>query len=388
VPPIVHDVLRSAGRPLDPGTRAFMEPRFGHDFGRVRVKPMSTGRVQTKLSLSQPGDFFEQEADRVASQVMRSPQSADAGQPATLATLPAISRWVGNATQVGRQSDEQDPEGATDDEVDEVNILSTKALGSSAPPAPGLTAQIESMRGGGQPLAPDLRNFFESRFGHDFSKVRVHTDARAAQTAQALNARAYTLGRDIAIAPSEYRPDTWAGCLLLAHELTHVVQQSEQVQTLMRACNCPAMGATKPTSDFDTKIRKKLPQLQSGDYCITGAKTEAYNCFAWTVGETFRFLKAGEVDSAYGNKNGIAEFSDFDNLYARIGLKPVIGSKPGNAQVALYADGTTVTHAALKTGVACGGWESKLGPSFRIAHVPSQLEGGSYGNIDRYYVPK
>jgi hypothetical protein len=71
-----------------------------------------------------------------------------------------------------------------------------------------------------------VRAFFEPRFGHDFSGVRVHTDTRAAQTASAFNARAFTLGRDIVFGPREYAPETTAGQRLLAHELTHVVQQS------------------------------------------------------------------------------------------------------------------------------------------------------------------
>lgn len=77
----------------------------------------------------------------------------------------------------------------------------------------------------GQPLDPTTRRFMEPRFGQDFSKVRVHVDSRASQSARSVNARAYTLGPDIVFAAGEYNPGTHAGMKLLAHELTHVAQQ-------------------------------------------------------------------------------------------------------------------------------------------------------------------
>ncbi|MBC8028993.1 MAG: DUF4157 domain-containing protein [Pyrinomonadaceae bacterium] len=77
----------------------------------------------------------------------------------------------------------------------------------------------------GQPLDSQTRAFFEPRFGHDFSRVRVHTDANAAESASAVNALAYTVGRDVAFGAGQFAPQTNAGRKLLAHELTHVVQQ-------------------------------------------------------------------------------------------------------------------------------------------------------------------
>ena len=83
----------------------------------------------------------------------------------------------------------------------------------------------EVLRSPGQPLDTDTRAFMEPRFGHDFSHVRVHTDARAAESARAVNALAYTVGRDVIFAAGQYMPGVSAGRGLLAHELTHVVQQ-------------------------------------------------------------------------------------------------------------------------------------------------------------------
>ncbi|MEK6406963.1 MAG: DUF4157 domain-containing protein [Acidobacteriota bacterium] len=87
------------------------------------------------------------------------------------------------------------------------------------------------LRSTGQPLDSPTRAFFEPRFGHDFSRVRVHTDGRAAESARAVNALAYTVGRDVVLREGLYRPETAAGRSTLAHELTHVVQQHGATQT-------------------------------------------------------------------------------------------------------------------------------------------------------------
>jgi hypothetical protein len=81
------------------------------------------------------------------------------------------------------------------------------------------------LRSPGQPLDSETRAFFEPRFGHDFGKVRVHSDARAGESARAVNALAYTVGQDIAFDNGQYAPETMEGRRLLAHELAHVVQQ-------------------------------------------------------------------------------------------------------------------------------------------------------------------
>jgi hypothetical protein len=79
--------------------------------------------------------------------------------------------------------------------------------------------------GGGTPLPSEVRGYFEPRFGHDFSRVRVHADEASAASAQAVRARAYTVGPDIVFGANEYSPGTADGRRLLAHELTHTVQQ-------------------------------------------------------------------------------------------------------------------------------------------------------------------
>ena len=89
-----------------------------------------------------------------------------------------------------------------------------------------LKSHIQAIQYGGQPLSKSERAYFESRFGVDFSQVRLHNDAQAAESARALNAKAYTLGQDVVLGAGEYAPGTSEGRKLMAHELTHVVQQS------------------------------------------------------------------------------------------------------------------------------------------------------------------
>lgn len=151
--------------------------------------------IQTKLKIGKPGDRYEQEADRVADQVMRMPETAAQRQPET-------------------------------EEEEEEERIQPKTNPGQAPAIPPQTAsRIQALKGGGQPLPQSARQFFEPRFGRDFSRVRVHTDAKATETAQAVNARAYTLGSDIAFNKAQYNPGTTSGKQLLAHELTHVMQQ-------------------------------------------------------------------------------------------------------------------------------------------------------------------
>ena len=112
-------------------------------------------------------------------------------------------------------------------EEEEEKILQTKRKeDTTSEVAHNLESQIQMIRGGGQPLPESDRAYFEPRFGRDFSQVRVHTDTRAADSARAVNARAFTTGRDVVFGAGMYDPGTTTGKRLLAHELTHVVQQT------------------------------------------------------------------------------------------------------------------------------------------------------------------
>ena len=146
--------------------------------------------LQRKLAIGASNDPLEREADWVAGQVLAAPaHSALGGAP------PSIQRYSGQAAE-----------------------------GPETAPA----SVDRALASPGRPLEPELRQDMEQRFVHDFSRVRVHTDARAAASAQAVNALAYTVGTQIAFAEGRYAPALAGGRRLLAHELAHVIQQSQR----------------------------------------------------------------------------------------------------------------------------------------------------------------
>lgn len=170
-------------------------------------------RVQTKLAVSQPGDPYEQEADRVAEQVMRMPE------PIVHPKCAACMGGAGSCLQC---------EGEKNDLAERKTDSSSDTTASSD--ATSLTPHL----GPGQPLDPGTRSFFEPRLGHDFSGVRIHIDEKAAGSARMLQASAYTIGRDVVFAEGRYAPSTLTGQRLLAHELEHVRQQAGGVAGTIR----------------------------------------------------------------------------------------------------------------------------------------------------------
>jgi hypothetical protein len=107
--------------------------------------------------------------------------------------------------------------------------LQRRSIGQAEPATAPSSVHVV-LRSPGQPLDQTTRTFMEPRFGHDFSRVRVHTNSRAAESARAVNALAYTVGRNVVFGEGQYRPGTNEGRRLLAHELTHVVQQRSGTQ--------------------------------------------------------------------------------------------------------------------------------------------------------------
>jgi hypothetical protein len=172
--------------------------------GNLAVQSLlRSGAIQAKLRVSQPGDADEQEADRMAEQVV---SSASAG---------FIQRKCAPCA-----------EGATCPKCEEEEKIQTKEKPGHTPHVDSKAAsQITSLWGGGQPLPPSVRGFFEPRFGRDFSQIRIHTGSEAAESSRAIQARAYTSGEDIVFGAGQYAPENAEGKKLLAHELTHVVQQ-------------------------------------------------------------------------------------------------------------------------------------------------------------------
>ena len=156
---------------------------------------LRSGVIQAKLKVNQPGDSYEQEAERISGHVLATPAHSGVSGAAY------IRRDVGQS-------------------------------GGEAGTAPG--SLQNALVGPGDPLEPELCREMEHRFGHDFSQVRVHLGATAEQSARDVNARAYTVGDNMVFGAGEFNPGTREGRRLLAHELTHVVQQSNTQAHVIR----------------------------------------------------------------------------------------------------------------------------------------------------------
>jgi hypothetical protein len=209
--------------------------------------------LQRKLAIGASNDPLEREADRVTDQLMAAPaHSVDSGAP------PRILRYAGQATE-----------------------------GADAAP----TSVDHALSGPGRPLAPTLQQDMERRFGQDFSRVRVHTDENAATSARTINAHAYTVGNDIVFGPRRFEPSAMEGRRLLAHELTHVIQQSaghapravarKQAEASAKTSKCHTgcaghwgqdticskWGFVSDVRDYGGKKWRGLEGWVKGDYC-------------------------------------------------------------------------------------------------------------------------
>jgi outer membrane protein OmpA-like peptidoglycan-associated protein len=176
--------------------------------------------LQTKLAINKPGDEYEQEADRIADQVM----AASVNQSLSN-TSPRIQRFTGQPT-------------------------------GQMEMAPASVDQV--LASPGSPLEPALRNDMEQRFGYDFSQVRVHSNTNAEQSARNVNAHAYTVGRDIVFGTGRFAPEMHEGRLLIAHELTHVIQQgmARSVTEPYVSRHINASASTAPMhSNFESGIQ-------------------------------------------------------------------------------------------------------------------------------------
>ncbi|RCV89158.1 eCIS core domain-containing protein [Billgrantia montanilacus] len=172
--------------------------------------------LQAKLGINPPDDRWEREADRIADKVV-SEHSRAPEQPLSVTPL------------VQRQVDEEEEE-----DREEIQTKPSTSRGISRKVAAASKAAA-ALNSGGRPLSSAERTYFEPRFGRDFSAVRLHDDSRSGSAARAIGARAYTLGSNIAFAPGEYAPHTPSGRRLIAHELTHTLQQEPAAASLQRA---------------------------------------------------------------------------------------------------------------------------------------------------------
>jgi hypothetical protein len=211
----------NGGIHTDPGKssyRASVAQTAQFDFGRIPIL--------TNIPMSQPGDELEQEAERVAAAVMGG--SPDAVVATAASSGPDVQRC------------------ACDD----------CACATGAP-----AIVYDALRSPSQPLDTAARRFMEGRFGHDFRHVRIHANAEAAQAARSVDAQAYTVGSQVVFGAGEYQPNSPRGRQLIAHELTHVLQQRNGDPVVRRRILYPNPVKTRNMDLIQTFLSHDGPTL-------------------------------------------------------------------------------------------------------------------------------
>ncbi|MBG1240326.1 DUF4157 domain-containing protein [Nostoc sp. NZL] len=210
--------------------------RFGHNTANIPLRrPDTSTPIQAKLTIGEPGDKYEQEADETARQVVQRIH-----QP---------------------QSDKLQRESLPDEE-DQLRMkpMVQRASNGGMAATSDLETSIQQARSSGQPLAKSVKEPMEQAFGADFSGVRIHADSQADQLNQSIQAKAFTTGQDVFFRQGAYEPESKGGQELLAHELTHVVQQNNdavQCQIIQRAIE--TIGGSWKTNQYQSVLEENRP---------------------------------------------------------------------------------------------------------------------------------
>lgn len=264
--------------------------------------------MQPKLTIGPPNDRYEQEADRVADTVMRMPVPGAGPHPSgdPLAT----------------------------DRVQAKPLVQLKTTNSSSGLHEAPSSVSGVLRSPGRPLDAATRGFMEPRFGYDFSQVRVHADARASASAREVNARAYTVGHDIVFGSNQYSPATTSGRQLLAHELTHVVQQQQHSShtTLQKQGTAPTAPAnsTAPVNGglSDEMLRQIARNLREA---MAGLGTDEEAIYASLAGRTQEQANAiKRVYTELFNRSLISDLQDDLNeseMKHLANISPIVDAK-------------------------------------------------------------
>jgi hypothetical protein len=279
---------------LPPSLRRFFNFRQqDHDLGGARVyQDNSSVRTMENyglLTINEPGDRFEREADAMAEHVMRTPPSAFNGAGRSLSYGDDESKLQRQLSEDARQISLQRKCAQCEEDEEQKNTLQRQASEDATQVSmvqrkcsqceaeeekrrhklqrqdPGVAPPIvyQVLNSPGRPLDGATRNFMEPRFGHDFSGVRIHTDERAVESARSVNALAYTVGNDIVFGAGQYAPTLPAGQKLLAHELTHVVQQGAQP---LSSSQSPISQLTSSMTTLSKSILQRQPPGMSTVY--------------------------------------------------------------------------------------------------------------------------
>ena len=229
--------------------------KSSHNFSNISVYSKPPAVVQAKLSVNEPGDEYEQEADKMADKLMHISEKSS-----------EENNYTNESEQLSRKPLSS---GIT-------SLLQTQG---EAPVSisPLLNNTITDSKGRGSSIDSNTQSFMSKNFGTNFSQVKIHADTEAAEMNNEISARAFTTGHDVYFNKGEYQPASATGKQLLAHELTHVLQQTGGTQRIQRETDeeKAAAAEAKKKTDLITKIKTYgIIAVEDGDATFTSAELD------------------------------------------------------------------------------------------------------------------
>lgn len=303
-----------------------------HDISRISLRP------QAKLTVGQPGDIYEQEADNVAEQVMR---------------MAARETWEFSSAQTAQNSLQHKCAACENEEAEEIQRKPTlqKAADSNIQQPNNIESQLSATQGGGSPLPDNVRGFMEPRFGGDFGSVRVHTGSAAVQLSRNLGAQAFTYGSDIYFGTGKSPGNND----LMAHELTQVVQQTDSVPSLQ----------CQPDSDYVREI-------------LLGGKSE------YTPAEAATYANNGSNDAVMTPKHNIVSDTINSGVNGLMGLAGYdTRARPATEDNDFYRDYAQYMPGYNIDGIPSGAWAQNAATN-HVGH--GTAPGNPWDNVRRSLV--
>ena len=249
--------------------------------------------VQAKLTVNQPGDAHEQEADKMAEHVVQRAQMKPGEEK-----VQRKARHEDEDMMRRKASPDEEKLQKKDAKEEEKPIQKQAAAAGTAPTALPVSAQrLHATKGQGSALPPATLREMGQAFGHDFRSVSIHTGSQAEELSQDLRAQAFTNGQDVYFGPGKYSPETTDGKRLLAHELTHVVQQNGRAPEQLQRYPVPGnLACTEVTDWLDS----------NSPYAPEWAETKCTYTFSGQVRVQFQTLPGGGVRGTVRGGTGLS----------------------------------------------------------------------------------
>ena len=331
--------------------------------------------VQPKLKIGEPNDRYEQQADRVADAVVQTPGASQSVQRQSMTEEEEMLQTKPVLLQRKCAECEQE---------ENLQMKASHSADSGNTAGNAINSRLQSKKGSGRQISKATQMEMSQKFGTDFSRVNIHTDSEAIQMSKSLGARAFTYGSDIYFNSGEYHPESKEGKHLLAHELTHVVQQSSGLQrkriqrTVSRLVGCdpgpftssggttiqnPAAFITQAENRGAELIQQAVDELDYTRNQIIGGEPAAWPVIGDQLGMALRLMGLDPESRDVWINTGIGTV----NLLMRR-LRAIRGTMTGTG-IFYYCDPQSNVSMSPCTPTNCSGGGSdafSCAGSFRI----------------------